>query len=186
MLLVIQTVYVQVCISTGTKNKNRKCKNSLPSYCNYFVEVCDACILLYDSVNVLLSLIDVTSTPEPVLLRVKRPDSTAKPVKPLTLDNDDKSKIVLPSETPVDQTEKAPEIKVSLERINPGPSSSSQGEGKGNDLSPKKLRDRVEEAMFSELCSLQEYTQMKAEVLRYHCVRFQEKDCSPQALYSSE
>lgn len=186
MLLVIQTVYVQVCIWTGTKNKNRKCKNSLPSYCNYFVEVCDACILLYDSVNVLLSLIDVTSTPEPVLLRVKRPDSTAKPVKPLTLDNDDKSKIVLPSETPVDQTEKAPEIKVSLERINPGPSSSSQGEGKGNDLSPKKLRDRVEEAMFSELCSLQEYTQMKAEVLRYHCVRFQEKDCSPQALYSSE
>lgn len=186
MLLVIQTVYVQVCIWTGTKNKNRKCKNSLPSNCNYFVEVCDACILLYDSVNVLLSLIDVTSTPEPVLLRVKRPDSTAKPVKPLTLDNDDKSEIVLPSETPVDQTEKAPEIKVSLERINPGPSSSSQGEGKGNDLSPKKLRDRVEEAMFSELCSLQEYTQMKAEVLRYHCVRFQEKDCSPQALYSSE
>lgn len=145
---------------------------------------CNACILLYDSVNVLLSLIDVTSTPEPVLLRVKRPDSTAKPVKPLTLDNDDKSEIVLPSETPVDQTEKAPEIKVSLERINPGPSSSSQGEA--NDLSPKKLRDRVEEAMFSELCSLQEYTQMKAEVLRYHCVRFQEKDCSPQALYSSE
>lgn len=146
----------------------------------------DVCIPLFNGVNVLLSLTDIISTTEPLLLRVKRPDSTAKPAKPLKLDNDDKSEIVLPSETPVDQTEKAPEIKVSLERINPGPSSSSQGEGKANDLSPKKLRDKVEEAMFSELCSLQEYTQMKAEVLRYHCVRFQEKDCSPQALYSSE
>lgn len=128
---------------------------------------------------------DIISTKEPLLLRVKRPDSTDKPGKPLTLDKD-KSEIVLQSEKPESQTEKAPEIKVSLERINLGPSSSSQGEGQANDLSPKKLRDRVEEAMFSELCSLQEYTQMKAEVLRYHCVRFQEKDCSPKALYSKK
>ena len=40
--------------------------------------------------------------------------------------------------------------------------------------------------MFSELCTVQEYGQMKADILRYHCVRFQERDCSPRALYNSE
>lgn len=64
--------------------------------------MCDVCILLYDSVNVFLFLIDVISILEFVFLRVKRLDSIVKSVKFLILDNDDKFKIVLSFEILVD------------------------------------------------------------------------------------
>lgn len=64
--------------------------------------MCDVCILLYDSVNVFLFLIDVISILEFVFLRVKRLDSIVKFVKFLILDNDDKFKIVLSFEILVD------------------------------------------------------------------------------------
>lgn len=64
--------------------------------------MCDVCILLYDSVNVFLFLIDVISILEFVFLRVKRLDSIVKSVKFLILDNDDKFEIVLSFEILVD------------------------------------------------------------------------------------
>lgn len=64
--------------------------------------MCDVCILLYDSVNVFLFLIDVISILEFVFLRVKRLDSIVKFAKFLILDNDDKFKIVLSFEILVD------------------------------------------------------------------------------------
>lgn len=64
--------------------------------------MCDVCILLYDSVNVFLFLIDVISILEFVFLRVKRLDSIVKSVKFLILDNDGKFEIVLSFEILVD------------------------------------------------------------------------------------
>lgn len=64
--------------------------------------MCDVCILLYDSVNVFLFLIDVKSILEFLFLRVKRLDSIVKFVKFLILDNDDKFEIVLSFEILVD------------------------------------------------------------------------------------
>lgn len=64
--------------------------------------MCDVCILLYDSVNVFLFLIDVKSILEFLFLRVKRLDSIVKFAKFLILDNDDKFEIVLFFEISVD------------------------------------------------------------------------------------
>lgn len=123
---------------------------------------------------------ELASTTEPLLLRFKRPDNKVAPVHPLRLAEGDQSGVVLPSEAPEDHAQGEPEIRVSLEVKKPGP------RGNDNRLGDSQLKDRVEEAMFSELCTVQEYGQMKADILRYHCVRFQERDCSPRALYNSE
>lgn len=123
---------------------------------------------------------ELASTTEPLLLRFKRPDNKVAPVHPLRLAEGDQSGVVLPSEAPEDHAQGEPEIRVSLEVKKPGP------RGNDNGLGDSQLKDRVEEAMFSELCTVQEYGQMKADILRYHCVRFQERDCSPRALYNSE
>lgn len=64
--------------------------------------MCYVCILLYDSVNVFLFLIDVKSILEFLFLRVKRLDSIVKFAKFLILDNDDKFEIVLFFEISVD------------------------------------------------------------------------------------
>ncbi|XP_062591247.1 follistatin-related protein 5-like isoform X3 [Saccostrea cucullata] len=122
----------------------------------------------------------VSTEREPTLHRVKRPDGKAQLKAHLTVKDEDKTGVILPSEKP-DQNQKEPEIKLSLEKV-----TSKQPTEKGqydNALDPKTLKDRVEEAMFSDLCTTQEYVKMKADILRYHCVRFQEKDCSPTALY---
>ncbi|XP_022317011.2 uncharacterized protein LOC111120524 isoform X1 [Crassostrea virginica] len=123
---------------------------------------------------------ELASTTEPLLLRFKRPDNKVAPVHPLRLAEGDQSGVVLPSEAPEDHAQGEPEIRVSLEVKKPGP------RGNDNGLGDSQLKDRVEEAMFSELCTVQEYGQMKADILRYHCVRFQERDCSPRALYNKK
>ncbi|XP_061192442.1 uncharacterized protein LOC133200693 isoform X1 [Saccostrea echinata] len=122
----------------------------------------------------------VSTQREPILHRVKRPDDKVHLKAHLTVNEKDKTGLILPSEKP-SESQKVPEIKVSLEKVTSG-----QTTEKGhydNALDPKTLKDKVEEAMFSELCTTQEYVKMKADILRYHCVRFQERDCSPSALY---
>ncbi|XP_056019706.1 follistatin-related protein 5-like isoform X2 [Ostrea edulis] len=130
---------------------------------------------------------DCGETNEPVLVRVKRPDDEALTERHLKLKDNDKSGLNLPSEK-LNQNQNVPEIKVSLEKVTTGSNGHHlqtpvQTGDYLNSLDPKSLKDKVEEAMFSELCTTQEYVRMKADIMRYHCVRFQEKDCSPTALY---
>lgn len=133
---------------------------------------------------------DISIQTEPVLVRVKRPDDEALTERHLKLKDNDKSGLTLPSEK-LNQNQNVPEIKVSLEKVTTGSNGHHlqtpvQTGDYLNSLDPKSLKDKVEEAMFSELCTTQEYVRMKADIMRYHCVRFQEKDCSPTALYGSK